>query len=107
MKNYFAAPLIATIIVTLGTSAIVLTTPLLSVDAFTDNEPPEQSCHPPGQAHSHTSENPNCSGGRLPNCVGATNGNDEGISGCRNRGTCSEPGTPACPFDDDDEQGED
>jgi hypothetical protein len=60
MKSYIAATVIATIIVALGTSAIVLTTPFLQAAAFTDNEPPEQSCFPPGIDESHTGQNPNC-----------------------------------------------
>src|SRR5215211_3041581 len=101
MKDYIIAALVATLSLTLGTSAIVLTTPFLPAAAFTDNEPPQQSCFPPGIDQSHTGQNPNCYGGRIPNCVGTTEGNSEGISGCRNRGTCAEPGTPACPVDEE------
>ncbi|HJU77972.1 MAG TPA: hypothetical protein VJ599_00205 [Nitrososphaeraceae archaeon] len=87
-------------------STIALVAPFVPASAFSDNEPPEQSCFPPGVEHSSTSQNPNCYDGRIPNCVADQ---EEGTAGCRNQGTCSEPTnsnrneeTPACPEDEDD-----
>lgn len=68
-------------------------------------EPPEQSCSPPGQEQSGNSLNPNCVGGApLPNCV-----SEASESGCRNVGTCTDFQsqnrpffrTPACPGEED------
>jgi hypothetical protein len=57
--------------------------PVTTVFAFSDNTSPSQSCSPPGLEHSSTGQNPNCFGGRIPNCV--SNGNAEGSSGCENQ----------------------
>jgi hypothetical protein len=83
---------------------IIFSTTIVPAVAFSNNPPPPQSCYPPGIDQSHTSQNPNCYGGKLPNCV--SNGNTEGSAGCRNQGTCSEPdasgrpfySTPSCPY---------
>ena len=92
---------IAAIMVAFVSSTFV-TNNAITAFAFSTNEPPQQSCSPPGLEHTGTSLNPNCYGTKIPNCVA----NLEGASACRNLATCTEPfngnrpffSTPSCPY---------
>ena len=108
MSRYLVLFVIVTMTISVGMSTIALVMPFIPVSAFSSNEPPEKSCFPPGLEHSSTGQNPNCFGGRIPNCVADQ---EEGTSGCRNQGTCSKPinsnrpsdKTPSCPNQDEEE----
>lgn len=84
MNTYLTLVGIATMAIAMVISSITLAMPFLPANAFSSNPPPPQSCFPPGIDHSHTGQNPNCYGGRIPSCN--SNGNTEGSSGCRNVG---------------------
>lgn len=99
---------VMTITIGMAVSTIALVAPFIRASAFSSNEPPEQSCFPPGIDHSSTGQNPNCYDGRIPNCV---SDHLEGASGCRNQGTCSKPQnsnrpsdqTPSCSNEDEED----
>jgi len=103
MKRTVILFTIITLTIGLAISTITLVSPLVSVNAFSSKGSPDQSCSPNGV--SGTDVNPNCVGGRLPNC---TAHNKDDASGCRDQGTCqnNQPNdkrktgpTPACPFE--------